>query len=122
MSSWPAAATRRRWKALAAVTILRENLPDIKIRVVNVVDLMRLQPSAEHPHGLIESDYDSLFTTDKPIIFAFHGYASLVHGLTYRRANRRLHVRGYRRKARSPPLSTCACRTPSIASIWFWMS
>jgi xylulose-5-phosphate/fructose-6-phosphate phosphoketolase len=83
-------------EVLAAVTILRADLPDIKIRVVNVVDLMRLQPSAEHPHGLSEKDYDSLFTTDKPIIFNFHGYASLVHGITYRRANRRLHVRGYK--------------------------
>jgi xylulose-5-phosphate/fructose-6-phosphate phosphoketolase len=83
-------------EVLAAVSILRENLPDVKIRVVNVVDLMRLQPSAEHPHGLSETDYDSLFTKDKPIIFGFHGYASLVHGLTYRRANRRLHVRGYK--------------------------
>ena len=83
-------------ETLAAVSILRENLPEVKIRVINVVDLMRLQPAAEHPHGLSESDYDSLFTKDKPIIFNFHGYASLVHGLTYRRANRRLHVRGYK--------------------------
>jgi len=83
-------------EVLAAVSILRENLPELKIRVVNVVDLMRLQPAAEHPHGLSEIDYDSLFTRDKPIIFAFHGYASLVHGLTYRRTNRRLHVRGYK--------------------------
>jgi xylulose-5-phosphate/fructose-6-phosphate phosphoketolase len=83
-------------EVLAAVSILRENLPDVKIRVVNVVDLMRLQPCAEHPHGLSETDYDSLFTRDKPIVFGFHGYASLVHGLTYRRANRRLHVRGYK--------------------------
>jgi xylulose-5-phosphate/fructose-6-phosphate phosphoketolase len=83
-------------EVLAAVSILRENLPEVKIRVVNVVDLMRLQPSKEHPHGLSEIDYDSLFTKDKPIIFGFHGYASLVHGLTYRRANRRLHVRGYK--------------------------
>ena len=83
-------------EVLAAVSILRENLPDVKIRVVNVVDLMRLQPCAEHPHGLSETDYDSLFTKDKPIIFGFHGYASLVHGLTYRRSNRRLHVRGYK--------------------------
>jgi xylulose-5-phosphate/fructose-6-phosphate phosphoketolase len=83
-------------EVLAAVSILRENLPDIKIRVVNVVDLMRLQPAAEHPHGLTDTDYDSLFTRDKPIIFNFHGYASLVHGLTYRRTNRRLHVRGYK--------------------------
>jgi xylulose-5-phosphate/fructose-6-phosphate phosphoketolase len=83
-------------EVLAAVSILRENLPDIKIRVVNVVDLMRLQPAKEHPHGLSDLDYDSLFTRDKPVIFNFHGYASLVHGLTYRRANRRLHVRGYK--------------------------
>ena len=83
-------------EVLAAVSILRENLPNVKIRVVNVVDLMRLQPCAEHPHGLSETDYDSLFTKDKPIIFGFHGYASLVHGLTYRRSNRRMHVRGYK--------------------------
>ncbi len=83
-------------ETLAAVSILRENLPEVKIRVVNVVDLMRLQPATEHPHGLSDIDYDSLFTRDKPIIFNFHGYPSLVHGLTYRRANRRLHVRGYK--------------------------
>jgi xylulose-5-phosphate/fructose-6-phosphate phosphoketolase len=83
-------------EVLAAVSIVRRKLPEIKMRVVNVVDLMRLQPSAEHPHGLSETDYDSLFTRDKPIIFGFHGYASLVHGLTYRRANRTLHVRGYK--------------------------
>jgi xylulose-5-phosphate/fructose-6-phosphate phosphoketolase len=83
-------------EVLAAVSILREHLPDLKIRVINVVDLMRLQPCAEHPHGLSETDYDSIFTKDKPIIFGFHGYPSLVHGLTYRRANRDLHVRGYK--------------------------
>jgi len=83
-------------EVLAAVSILREHLPDLKIRVVNVVDLMRLQPSAEHPHGLSETEYDALFTRDRPIIFGFHGYPSLVHGLTYRRANRNLHVRGYK--------------------------
>ena len=83
-------------EVLAAVSILREHLPDLKIRVVNVVDLMRLQPCAEHPHGLSETDYDSLFTRDRPIIFNFHGYPSLVHGLTYRRTNRNLHVRGYK--------------------------
>jgi xylulose-5-phosphate/fructose-6-phosphate phosphoketolase len=83
-------------ETLAAVSILRDKLPELKIRVINVVDLMRLQPSAEHPHGLSETDYDSLFTKNKPIIFNFHGYASLVHGLTYRRANRDLHVRGYK--------------------------
>ena len=83
-------------EVLAAVSILREHLPDLKIRVINVVDLMRLQPCAEHPHGLSETDYNSLFTRDKPIIFNFHGYPSLVHGLTYRRTNRNLHVRGYK--------------------------
>lgn len=81
---------------LAAVSILRNALPKLKIRVVNVVDLMRLQPCAEHPHGLSERDYDSLFTTDKPIIFGFHGYPWLVHRLTYRRTNPNLHVRGYK--------------------------
>ena len=81
---------------LAAVSILREHLPDLKIRVINVVDLMKLQSASEHPHGLSETDYDSLFTTDKHIVFGFHGYASLVHRLTYRRTNRNLHVRGYK--------------------------
>jgi xylulose-5-phosphate/fructose-6-phosphate phosphoketolase len=81
---------------LAAVSILRKHLPALKVRVINIVDLMRLQPCSEHPHGLSETDYDSLFTKDKPIIFGFHGYPSLVHGLTYRRANRNLHVRGYK--------------------------
>lgn len=83
-------------ETLAAVMILREYLPDLKVRVVNVVDLMKLQPKSEHPHGLSDSDYDSLFTRNKPIIFAFHGYASLVHELTYRRANKNIHVRGYK--------------------------
>jgi len=81
---------------LAAVSILREHLPDLKIRVVNVVDLMRLQPATEHPHGLSEADYDALFTKDKHIIFGFHGYPWLVHRLTYRRTNRNIHVRGYK--------------------------
>ena len=83
-------------ETLAAVTILRKELPGIKIRVINVVDLMRLQPKSEHPHGLTDMDYDMLFTTDKPIVFAFHGYPTLVHELTYRRHNRNLHVRGYK--------------------------
>ena len=83
-------------ETLAAVTILRRYLPELKVRVVNVVDLMKLQPHTEHPHGLTDEDYDVLFTTDKPIIFAFHGYASLVHELTYRRHNKNLHVRGYK--------------------------
>ncbi len=81
---------------LAAVSILRQHLPDLKIRVVNVVDLMKLQSSSEHPHGLNETDYDYLFTKDKHIIFAFHGYPWLVHRLTYRRTNQNLHVRGYK--------------------------
>jgi len=84
-------------ETLAAVSILRKSLPDLKIRVVNVVDLMKLQPSSEHPHGLSDKDFDSLFTADKPIIFAFHAYPWLIHRLTYRRTNHRnLHVRGYK--------------------------
>jgi len=81
---------------LAAVSILRQHLPTLKIRVINVVDLMKLQPSSEHPHGLNDVDYDFLFTKDKHIIFGFHGYPWLVHRLTYRRNNRNLHVRGYK--------------------------
>lgn len=83
-------------ESMAATSILREHLPDLKIRVVNIVDLMRLQPDTEHPHGLSDIDYNALFTTDKPIIFAFHGYPWLIHRLVYRRANQRLHVRGYK--------------------------
>ena len=83
-------------ESLAAVSILRQHLPELKIRVVNVVDLMRLQPCSEHPHGLSEIDYDQIFTRDKHIVFAFHGYPGLVHRLTYRRTNRNLHVRGYK--------------------------
>ncbi len=83
-------------EVLAATSILREHLPELKVRVVNVVDLMKLQPAAEHPHGLSDTDYDSIFTTDKHIIFAFHGYPWLVHRLTYRRTNQNLHVRGYK--------------------------
>ncbi len=82
-------------EVLAATSILREHLPDLRIRVVNVVDLMRLEPDTEHPHGLSDADYDALFTTDRQVIFAFHGYPWLIHRLTYRRANRNLHVRGY---------------------------
>lgn len=81
---------------LAAVSILREYLPDLKIRVINVVDLMKLQPQSEHPHGLSDTDYDALFTKDKHIIFGFHGYPWLIHRLTYRRTNPHLHVRGYK--------------------------
>lgn len=83
-------------EVLAAVSILRQHLPDLKIRVVNVVDLMKLQSKSEHPHGLSDADYDSLFTKDKQIIFGFHGYPWLIHRLTYRRTNQNLHVRGYK--------------------------
>jgi xylulose-5-phosphate/fructose-6-phosphate phosphoketolase len=84
-------------ETLAAVSILRERLPDLRIRVVNVVDLLKLEPKTEHPHGLTDADFDSLFTLDKPIIFAFHGYPWLIHRLTYRRTNNRnMHVRGYK--------------------------
>ncbi len=82
-------------EVLGAVSILREHLPQLKVRVVNVVDLMKLQSASEHPHGLSDDAYDALFTKDKHIIFAFHGYPTLVHRLTYRRTNRNLHVRGY---------------------------
>jgi xylulose-5-phosphate/fructose-6-phosphate phosphoketolase len=82
---------------LGAVSILRQELPQLKVRVVNVVDLMKLQPTSEHPHGLSDSDFDALFGKDKPVIFAFHGYPWLIHRLTYRRANHaNLHVRGYK--------------------------
>ncbi|MFD0200677.1 MULTISPECIES: phosphoketolase family protein [Saccharothrix] len=84
-------------ETLAAAKLLRHHLPDLKVRVVNVVDLMRLQPDTEHPHGLSDRDFDALFTTDKPVIFAFHGYPWLIHRLTYRRTNHvNLHVRGYK--------------------------
>ena len=84
-------------ETLAAVDLLRRHLPDLKVRVVNVVDLMTLQPSEEHPHGLSDQDFDTLFTADKPIIFAYHGYPWLIHRLTYRRTNHdNLHVRGYK--------------------------
>ena len=89
-------------ETLAAVSIMREHLPDLKIRVVNVVDLMKLQPQTEHPHGLSDVDFDGLFTRDKPVIFAFHAYPWLIHRLTYRRTNHdNIHVRGYRKRAPS---------------------
>ena len=84
-------------EALAAVDTLRTELPDLRVRFVNVVDLMRLQPDTEHPHGLSDSEFDTLFTADKPVVFAFHGYPWLIHRLTYRRANHaNIHVRGYK--------------------------
>ena len=83
-------------ETLAAVSLLREHIPELRIRVVNVVDLMALQPITEHPHGLADEDFDALFTADKPVIFAFHGYPTLIHRLTYRRRNHfNIHVRGY---------------------------
>ncbi|HEX3199708.1 MAG TPA: phosphoketolase family protein [Propionibacteriaceae bacterium] len=84
-------------ETLAAAQLLREHLPELKVRVINVVDLMRLEPETEHPHGLSDRDYDALFTTDRPVIFAYHGYPSLIHRLTYRRnGHSHLHVRGYK--------------------------
>ena len=83
-------------ETLAAVSILKENYPELKIRVINVVDLMKLESNAKHPHGLSEDEYDMLFTKDKPIIFAFHGYPSLIHQLVYRRENKNIHVHGYK--------------------------
>jgi xylulose-5-phosphate/fructose-6-phosphate phosphoketolase len=84
-------------ETLAAVDILRQHLPDLRVRVVNVVDLMRLQPESEHPHGLSDSEFDSLFTTDRPVLFAYHGYPWLIHRLAYRRTNHaNIHVRGYK--------------------------
>jgi xylulose-5-phosphate/fructose-6-phosphate phosphoketolase len=84
-------------ETLAAVDLIREHLPEIKVRVVNVVDLMRLQPPSEHPHGMSDAEFDALFTTDKPIVFAYHGYPTLIHRLAYRRTDHRnLHVRGYK--------------------------
>jgi len=84
-------------ETLSAAALLREFLPELKVRVVNVVDLMRLQPDTEHPHGMTDAAFDALFTPDKPVIFAYHGYPWLIHRLTYRRNNHRnLHVRGYK--------------------------
>jgi xylulose-5-phosphate/fructose-6-phosphate phosphoketolase len=86
-------------EALAATALLRQEFPGLKIRYINVVDLFKLQPATEHPHGLTDRDFDSLFTADKPIIFNFHGYPWLIHRLAYRRTNHNnLHVRGYKEK------------------------
>ena len=84
-------------ETLAAVDLLRQHVPDVKVRVVNVVDLMRLQPASEHPHGLSDTEFDALFTADRPVVFAYHGYPWLIHRLTYRRTNHaNIHVRGYK--------------------------
>jgi xylulose-5-phosphate/fructose-6-phosphate phosphoketolase len=96
-------------ETLAAVELIRKHLPDLKIRVVNIVNLMKLQPKGEHPHGLSDHDFDALFTKDKPIIFAFHGYPWLIHRLTYRRTNHNnLHVRGYKEEGTTTtPFDMC---------------
>ena len=96
-------------ETLAAVELLREHAPDIKMRVINVVDLMKLQPPSEHPHGLSDQEFDSLFTVDKPIIFAFHGYPWLIHRLTYRRhGHDNIHVRGYKEEGTTTtPFDMC---------------
>ena len=96
-------------ETLAAVDILRRNFPDLKIRVVNVVDLMTLQPPGEHPHGLSDRDFDSMFTTDRPVLFAYHGYPWLIHRLTYRRNNHdNMHVRGYKEEGTTTtPFDMC---------------
>jgi len=95
-------------ETLAAVDWLRGRIPDLKIRVVNVIDLMTLQPSSEHPHGISDKDYDSFFTKDKPIIFNYHGYPWLIHRLTYRRTNQNLHVRGYKEEGTTTtPFDMC---------------
>jgi xylulose-5-phosphate/fructose-6-phosphate phosphoketolase len=95
-------------ETLAAVDWLRHRIPDLKIRVVNVVDLMTLQPQTEHPHGISDKEYDSLFTRDKPIVFNFHGYPWLIHRLTYRRTNQQLHVRGYKEEGTTTtPFDMC---------------
>jgi xylulose-5-phosphate/fructose-6-phosphate phosphoketolase len=84
-------------ETLAAVEMLRQHFPQLKVRVINIVDIMTLQPRSEHPHGLSDSDFDALFTRDKPVIFAYHGYPWLIHRLTYRRTNHKnFHVRGYK--------------------------
>jgi len=96
-------------ETLAAVDLLRRHAPDLKVRVINVVNLMTLQPSSEHPHGLSDHDFDTLFTTDKPIIFAFHGYPWLIHRLTYRRhPHDNIHVRGYKEEGTTTtPFDMC---------------
>src|SRR5262245_54376499 len=96
-------------ESLAAVDLLRRYVPELKVRVINVVNLMKLQPASEHPHGLPDRDFDAMFTTDKPIIFAFHGYPSLIHRLTYRRnGHANLHVRGYKEEGTtSTPFDMC---------------
>jgi xylulose-5-phosphate/fructose-6-phosphate phosphoketolase len=94
---WSCAGDVPTLETLAAADLLRRRFPALKVRVINVVDLLRLQPHSEHPHGLPDAEFDALFTVDKPIIFAFHGYPWLIHRLAYRRAGHtQMHVRGYK--------------------------
>ena len=95
MLLWLAAVTLLLLKIMAAVTILRDEMPELKIRVVNVVDLFKLESDHKHPHGLSDAEYDAIFTKDKPVIFAFHGYPTLIHELTYERHNHNISVHGY---------------------------
>src|SRR5213078_4515428 len=96
-------------ETVSAAALLRQHLPDLKVRVVNVVDLMRLQQETEHPHGLSDREYDAIFTTSKPVIFAYHGYPWLIHRLTYRRhGHGNLHVRGYKEEGTTTtPFDMC---------------
>jgi xylulose-5-phosphate/fructose-6-phosphate phosphoketolase len=96
-------------ETLAAVDLIRRHLPDLKVRVINVVNLMKLQPTSEHPHGLTDHEFDVLFTKDKPVVFAFHGYPWLIHRLTYRRTNHKnIHVRGYKEEGTTTtPFDMC---------------
>ena len=107
-------------EALAATVLLRQEFPDLKIRFVNVVDLFKLEPNTEHPHGLSDRDFDSLFTVDKPIIFNFHGYPWLIHRLTYRRNNKALHVRGYKEKGNINTQWNWRSATRPTDSVWQW--
>ena len=105
-------------ETLAAVDLLRQHVPDLKVRVVNIVDLMTLEPKTQHPHGLTDTDFDALFTKDKPVIFAYHGYPWLIHRLAYTRHNHEnMHVRGYQEEGRRRRPSTWRCATGSIAFI-----
>lgn len=96
-------------ETLAAAALLREHLPELRVRLVNVVDLMRLQPPTEHPHGMSDAEFDTLFTRDRPVIFNFHGYPSLIHQLTYRRnGHANIHVRGYKEEGTTTtPFDMC---------------
>ena len=105
-------------EALAAAAILRERQPDLKLRFVNVVDLFKLQPIAEHPHGSTDAEFDSLFTTDKPIIFNFHGYPWLIHRLYRFKGHDNMHVRGYKEKGNINTPSSWRCSTRPRASTW----